>query len=96
MLKAASSVVSAQERLAIRISNMINTPKAQMQRRVVIHRLDSEPDEAWEGVLEMLRETEGLRLSSGAEDEVIVSWGGQSDDFEEGVANGKPNLKPLQ
>lgn len=74
MPKAASPVVSAQERLAIRISNMINTPKAQMQRRVVIHRLDSEPDEAWEGVLEMLRETEELRLSSGEEGSVTISW----------------------
>ncbi|MBA1249885.1 DUF1654 domain-containing protein [Pseudomonas luteola] len=74
MPKAASPVVSAQERLAIRISNMINTPKAQMQRRVVIHRLDSEPDEAWEGVLELLRETEGLRLSRGEEGEMILSW----------------------
>lgn len=74
MPKAASSVVSAQERLAIRVSNMINTPKAQMQRRVVIHRLDSEPDEAWEGVLEALRETGGLRLSSREDGSVTVSW----------------------
>ncbi len=74
MPKAASPVVSAQERLAIRISNMINTPKAQMQRRVVIHRLDSEPDEAWEGVLEMLRETDGLRLSSGEDGSITISW----------------------
>ncbi|TWI48040.1 uncharacterized protein DUF1654 [Pseudomonas duriflava] len=74
MPKAASPVVSAQERLAIRISNMINTPKAQMQRRVVIHRLDSEPDEAWEGVLEMLRETHGLEMISSDEDTITLGW----------------------
>ncbi|ENA37459.1 hypothetical protein HMPREF1487_04377 [Pseudomonas sp. HPB0071] len=74
MPKAASPVVSAQERLAIRISNMINTPKAQMQRRVVIHRLDSEPDEAWEGVLEMLRETDGLDMELNDNCAVTLSW----------------------
>ncbi|MGS0941074.1 DUF1654 domain-containing protein [Pseudomonas luteola] len=53
---------------------MINTPKAQMQRRVVIHRLDSEPDEAWEAVMEGLSETEGLDMVFNDDGTVTLSW----------------------
>ncbi|MBN0626619.1 DUF1654 domain-containing protein [Pseudomonas aeruginosa] len=39
------------EKLGLRISEMINSPKAQDLRRVTIHRLDTDPDEAWEQVI---------------------------------------------
>ncbi|WP_462383329.1 DUF1654 domain-containing protein [Pseudomonas sp. Marseille-QA0892] len=66
--------LSAQERLAIRISNMVGAPRAQMERRVTIHRLDSEPDQVWEEVLEILAETEGLDMTLEDDGSLTLMW----------------------
>lgn len=68
------------ERLGLRVSAMINAPKAQLERRVTIHRLDEDTDEAWEGVMELLAETDGLEMTVFDSGEVELRWHQQSDD----------------
>lgn len=62
------------ERLGLRVSAMIGSPKAQLERRAVIHRLDTDTDEAWDGIMTLLAETDGLALVFDDEGNVIVSW----------------------
>lgn len=66
--------LSAQERLAIRISSMVGAPRAQLERRVTIHRLDSEPDQVWEEVLEILAEAEGLDMTLEDDGSLTLMW----------------------
>ncbi len=40
--------VTPTDRLGMRVSAMINSPKAQDLGKVTIHRLDTDPAEAWE------------------------------------------------
>lgn len=68
------------ERLGLRVSSMINAPKAQLERRVIIHRLDTDPDEAWEGVLELLDETDGLEMTRNSDGTVTLRWDRPADD----------------
>ena len=49
--------VHALDRLRLRISAMVGSPKAQADRRAVVWRLDSDTDEAWSQVMEELAET---------------------------------------
>ena len=62
------------ELLGLRVSTMIGSPKAQLDRRALIHRLDTDDDEAWDGVMELLGETEGLRLAFDDDGSAIVTW----------------------
>ncbi|WKN20848.1 DUF1654 domain-containing protein [Azotobacter vinelandii] len=68
------------ERLGLRVSAMINAPKAQSERRVTIHRLDTDPDEAWGGVMELLAETDGLEMNTNEDGSVTLRWERQTDD----------------
>lgn len=67
------------ERLGLRVSAMINSPKAQLERRAAIHRLDTDADEAWDGVIELLGETDGLHLEFADDGGVIVRWDALAD-----------------
>ncbi|EPJ5560220.1 DUF1654 domain-containing protein [Pseudomonas aeruginosa] len=53
---------------------MINSPKAQDLRMVTIHRLDTDSDEAWEGVMGVLAETDGLELIFNDDGTVTLKW----------------------
>lgn len=68
------------ERLGLRISSMINAPKAQLERRVTIHRLDTDTDEAWDGVMELLAETDGLEMTFNDDGSVSLRWHLESDE----------------
>jgi hypothetical protein len=70
--------LSGIERLGLRVSGMINSPVSQMERRVLIHRLDSDEDEAWDTIIGILAETEGLGTTRYDEKCVMLWW-----DFEE-------------
>ncbi|WP_296276614.1 DUF1654 domain-containing protein [Pseudomonas sp. UBA7530] len=71
---AAPAAMTGVERLGLRVSAMIGSPKAQLERRAVIHRLDTDTDEAWEAIMELLAETDGLALVFDDEGDVIVTW----------------------
>jgi hypothetical protein len=67
--------LTALEKLGLRVSAMINSPKAQLERQVLIHRLDTDPDEAWDGVMELLAETDGLEMTFNDDGGVTLKWG---------------------
>ena len=66
--------MSGMERLALRVSSMINHPVAQAQRWVTIHRLDTDGDREWEEVLGVIAETDELELTLNDDGSVTVRW----------------------
>ncbi len=62
------------ERLGLRVSAMIQSPIAQLNRCVFIHRLDTDEDKDWEAVMELLAETDELSLEFGDDGNVTVRW----------------------
>ena len=66
------------ERLGLRVSEMINSPLAQLGRRVLIRRLDTDSDQSWHAIMELLADTEGLDMTFCGDGLVILHWGGGS------------------
>ncbi|MED5607820.1 DUF1654 domain-containing protein [Pseudomonas sp. JH-2] len=62
------------DRLRLRVSAMINNPKAQADRRTTIWRLDSDTELTWRQVLEDLAETEGLEMTRNEDGTVLLTW----------------------
>lgn len=62
------------DRLAIRISNMINSPQAQLRRSALIHKLDADPEDAWLEVMGLLSETDGVTVAYQDDGGVMVFW----------------------
>ncbi|HCJ27905.1 MAG TPA: hypothetical protein DHV63_01040 [Pseudomonas sp.] len=81
--KQAVSKPTPAERLGLRVSAMINSPIAQLNRRVTIHQLDDDPDEAWDAVMQVLAETDGLEMVVTDDDgTVTLHWDKSTDDDE--------------
>lgn len=72
-------VMTSRERLGLRVSEMINSPMAQLNRRVTIHRLDTDEDQAWEEVLELLGETDGIEMTFNDDGTVTLQWAQQEE-----------------
>lgn len=68
------SEMSGMERLALRVSSMINHPVAQAQRWVTIHRLDTDGEREWEEVLSVIADTDELELTLNDDGSVTVRW----------------------
>lgn len=68
------------ERLGLRVSAMINSPLAQFGRRVLIHQLDTDSDQNWEAIMDLLAETDGLDMTFCDDGSVILQWGAPTDD----------------
>ncbi|AXO88417.1 DUF1654 domain-containing protein [Pseudomonas parafulva] len=66
--------LSGIERLGLRVSAMINSPIAQLGRRVLIHRLDIDSDQDWDAIMELLSETSGLDMTFCDDGSVILQW----------------------
>ncbi|MGY2183313.1 DUF1654 domain-containing protein [Pseudomonas agarici] len=62
------------ERLALRVSSMINHPVAQAQRWVTIHRVDTDGDREWEEVMGLLTETDGIDMTFNDDESVTLRW----------------------
>ncbi|MNF76624.1 hypothetical protein D3C84_587420 [compost metagenome] len=62
------------ERLCRRVQAEITSPRARLERRANIARLDHEPEEAWQALLEQIEETEGVRLIRRDDGSVHVTW----------------------
>lgn len=71
--------MTALERLGLRVSNMINHPKAREQRWVVVHRMDTDRDEEWGEIMRVLGETDGLEISETEEGGVRIEWELETD-----------------
>jgi hypothetical protein len=73
--------MTGMERLVIRVSNMVNHPVAQLDRRVTIHRLDTDGQREWDEILGVLSDTDGIDLTINDEEESItLQWEAASDD----------------
>ena len=68
------------ERLGLRVSAMINAPRAQLERCVTIHRLDTDTDEAWDGVMELLAEESGIDMTFNDDGTVTLRWEPDGDE----------------
>ncbi|HDS1058225.1 DUF1654 domain-containing protein [Pseudomonas putida] len=75
--------MTALERLGLRMSNMINHPKAQEQRWVAIHRLDTDGDAEWGEMMRLLGETDGLEITHLEDGGIKIEWEMQSDEDRE-------------
>ncbi|MNH40931.1 hypothetical protein D3C79_1023260 [compost metagenome] len=62
---------------------MINHPKAQEQRWVAIHRLDTDRDEEWNEIMRVIGETDGLEITQLEDGGVKIEWELQTDDDRE-------------
>lgn len=62
------------QRLAVRISEMVGSPRAQENRCVTIHRLERESDRAWEVVLEQIVESGEVEVTFNDDASVTLSW----------------------
>lgn len=62
------------ERLGLRVSAMINSPLAQLGRRVLINQLNTDSDQDWDTIMELLAETDGLDMIFCDDGSVILQW----------------------
>ncbi|WP_425327649.1 DUF1654 domain-containing protein [Pseudomonas nitroreducens] len=62
------------DRLRLRVSEMIHSPRAQAAHRATIWRIDSDTDAAWSQVLGELAETDGLELTHNEDGTVQLQW----------------------
>lgn len=89
--------LSGIERLGLRVSAMINSPIAQLGRRVLIHRLDTDSDQDWEAIMELLSDTDGLDMTFCDDGSVILQWAKldseQAPVREHGEEAGDPKLE---
>lgn len=68
------------EKLGLRVSAMINSPLAQLGRKVLIHQLDTDSNQDWERIMELLSETDGLDMTFCDDGSVILQWDAATDD----------------
>lgn len=68
------------ERLGLRVSAMINSPLAQFGRKVLIHQLDTDSDQDWGAIMEVLSETDGLDMTFCDDGSLILQWNAATDD----------------
>lgn len=79
------------ERLGLRVSAMINSPLAQYGRKVLIYQLDTDSDQDWGTIMELLSETDGLGMTFCDDGSVTLQWDAPTDDdrvIERGVELG--------
>ncbi|MGX1179363.1 hypothetical protein AB7M31_002431 [Pseudomonas sp. IAP-CY TE4608] len=68
------------ERLGLRVSAMINSPLAQHGRRVLVPRLDTDNDQDWRAIMDLLAESDGLEMSFCEDGSVLLQWDAPTDD----------------
>lgn len=66
--------VSPVDKVRLRVSTMISSPRAQAERRASIWKAQGDSEEAWQQVLEELAETDGLEMSLGEDGVVTLTW----------------------
>ena len=62
------------EVLAMRLQRVINGPAAQRAKTVLLERLESDPDDAWEQVMAELEETDNVTLAFRDDGNVQIFW----------------------
>lgn len=62
------------EVLAMRLQRVINSPAAQRAKTALLERLESDPDDVWEQVIEELGETDNVTLAFRDDGNVQIFW----------------------
>ena len=68
------------ELLGLRVSAMINSPLAQHGRRVLVHRMDTDEDQDWWAIMDLLAGSDGLEMSFCDDGSVLLQWDAPTDD----------------
>lgn len=71
---ASPSTPKPYEVLAMRLQRVINSPAAQRSKTALLERLESDPDDAWEQVIEELGETDNVTLAFRDDGNVQIFW----------------------
>nr|WP_041506024.1 DUF1654 domain-containing protein [Pseudomonas plecoglossicida] len=79
-MSASHEELTGLEKLGLRVSAMINSPLAQFGRKVLIHQLDTDSDQDWATIMELLSETDGLDMTFCDDGSVILQWDAPTDD----------------
>lgn len=66
--------VSDVDKLRLRISAMVNSPRAASVRQATIWRLESDSDQAWAQVMGELQETDGLEMIENEDGTITLHW----------------------
>ncbi|MFJ2445189.1 DUF1654 domain-containing protein [Pseudomonas sp. NPDC087626] len=66
--------MSGVERLGLRVSSMINSPRAMERCSALIHRLDSDQDADWDEVMGRIAETDGVNMIFQDDGGVLLEW----------------------
>lgn len=66
--------------LASRIQKQILSPRAQLERRVVIVRQEGEREEDWELLIELIGEDENVAMARQEDGGVLLTWAGHQSD----------------
>ena len=72
--------MSGVERLGLRVSSMINSPRAQERCSAVIHRLDTDQDAEWDEVMGRIGETDGVTMIFQDDGGVLLEWEAPSEE----------------
>lgn len=72
--------MSGVERLGLRVSSMINSPRAQERCSAVIHRLDTDQDAEWDEVMGRIAETDGVNMVFQDDGGVLLEWEAPSEE----------------
>lgn len=59
---------------------MINSPFAQRGRKVLVHRMDTDRDQDWNAIMDLLAESDGLDMSFCDDGSVLLQWDASTDD----------------
>lgn len=71
----------------------INAPKAQLERAVTVHRLDTDTDEAWEAVMELIAEEDGVELIFNDDGSVTLRWALRNEGEHQAIC---PEVEPVE
>ncbi|WP_051600387.1 DUF1654 domain-containing protein [Pseudomonas moraviensis] len=72
--------MSAVERLGLRVSAMINSPRAQDRCAALIHRMESDQDAEWDEVMGRIAETDGVSMIFQDDGGVLLEWEAPSEE----------------
>lgn len=72
--------MSGVERLGLRVSAMINSPRAQERCSAIIHRLETDRDAEWEEVMSRIGEMDGVSMVFQDDGGVLLEWEAASDE----------------
>ncbi|MBC3954949.1 Protein of unknown function [Pseudomonas asturiensis] len=73
-LYSTASVASSYQQIGRRIQRMVAAPNVQKVQFVTVTRLDGEPSDIWDTVLQEIEDTEGIQVDRLEDGSVCIGW----------------------